>query len=242
MIDPKLTVKFGNDESLTFRTGHGRLLWRAKTFLEEEPMIIQWIHQFNKDDFFFDVGSNVGSYSLYAAKKGIMTFAFEPEYLNLSLLYENIFLNKLEERCIPIPIALSDMTKMDVFHLKSISRGDALHSIGRKSYALENPEKSNFKLNIPVMTLDDVVAVFSLPTPTRLKIDVDFNELKVINGAVKTLEKVRDVYIEIDNSLDEHIEVLNILKQMSFEIINKESIGRAWNNEIFNYLLRRKET
>lgn len=85
------------------------------------------------------MGANIGSYSLFAAKKGVKTFAFEPEFNNIQVLYENIFLNQMEAICTPVPIGLGDSTSMEVLFLKSISKGDALHGVGRKSYLLDAP-------------------------------------------------------------------------------------------------------
>ena len=195
MLDPKMVVRLPNsDDELIFRTGHGRLLWRASTLFSEEPLAIKWIDSFNSNDCFYDVGANVGNYSLYAGKRGIRTFSFEPEYLNLSVLYENIFLNQLQEKCTPIPIALGDTTKLDVFYLKSVSKGDALHSVGRRSSYLDKSHLTSM-LNTLVMRLDDLLDLFDLPKPTALKIDVDGNELNVIKGAIKTLDFVKDIYI-----------------------------------------------
>ena len=50
---------------------HGEVpLIRARTLLTKEPETILWIDDFNKDDVFWDVGANIGPYSLYAAKRG----------------------------------------------------------------------------------------------------------------------------------------------------------------------------
>ena len=236
-LDPKLTVDLPNGNNLTFRTGHGRLFWRARTFLKEQPMLVTWIDSFNGEDYFYDVGANVGCYSLYAAVRGIRTFAFEPEFNNLQLLYDNISLNELQEICTPIPIALGAATKLDVFYLKSISKGDALHSIGRKSYLISDSSTVTTKLDSLVMKLDDVVETFDLPQPTKLKIDVDYNELQVIKGAVRTLDHVKEVHIEIDVKLAEHREALDALEAQSFHIVRIEESLEWWNQGIANYLL-----
>jgi len=241
MLDPTIETEVSGHEKLIFRTGHGRLLWRARTLLTEEPMIISWIDTFGENDCFYDVGANVGNYSLYAAKRGVQTYAIEPEYLNVSVLYENIFLNKVQNVCMPIPIALGERTKQDDFYIKSISKGDALHSIGRKSYLLDASVASTERLSTLVMTLDDLIATFDLPRPTRLKIDVDNNELQVVLGATETLEFVKEIYIELDTKLSEHREVITLLQSRSFRIINDESIARKWNQEITNYIFSKEQ-
>ena len=91
MLDPTINIRLPSGENLIFCTGHGRLVWRAKTLLTEEE-IIKWIDSSNKGDIFYDIGANVGNYSLYAAKtKGIKVYAFEPEINNVQLLYSNVY-------------------------------------------------------------------------------------------------------------------------------------------------------
>ena len=43
--------------------------WRAQTLYSKEPGTIKWIDGFKKMKFFWDIGSNVGIYSLYASIK-----------------------------------------------------------------------------------------------------------------------------------------------------------------------------
>jgi len=238
-LDPKISVPTGNGRALFFRTGHGRLLWRATTFREEEPMLLNWIDGFTKEDCFYDIGANVGSYSLYAAQRGVPTFAFEAEINNMQLLCDNIVLNRLSATCTPMPVALGDVSGLDVFYLKSFSKGDALHSVGRPSYLLSDTS-GVITLSILVARLDDLVASFGLPRPTKLKIDVDGNEFKVIKGALDVIATADEIYVEIDHKQPEHVEALNLLSSRGFVVREKESIGRQWNTDLANYLLKRR--
>ena len=60
---------------------------RMDRMLSKEPETIDWINKVEKDSLFFDVGANVGIYTLYAAIiKGSVVYAFEPHassYKNL---------------------------------------------------------------------------------------------------------------------------------------------------------------
>ncbi|MBF0397167.1 MAG: FkbM family methyltransferase [Desulfobacterales bacterium] len=240
LLNPTMDIKLPAGDKLTFRTGHGRLLWRAKTLFTEEPIIIKWIDTFKNNDCFYDIGANVGNYTLYAAKtKKIKVISFEPEINNLQLLYENIYLNRLTDFCFPIQIALSDSTKVEKFFIRSMSKGDAMHSIGRKAFYLkETPEM--FTLDAMVMSLDDAIEIFHLPKPSKLKIDVDSNELKIITGASKTLAYVEEICIELDTSFGEHQIVMDTLKSQSFFIYKKEPISRKFNTTIANYIFNKK--
>ena len=76
---PIVEIKIQNaPKKLKFYCPNGITYWRAKTLLKKEPETIEWIDSFKKDDVFWDVGANVGTYSLYAGMKGIKTLAFEP--------------------------------------------------------------------------------------------------------------------------------------------------------------------
>ena len=139
----------------------------------------------------------------------------------------------------PVPMALGATTGVDVFYLKSISKGDALHSVARKSYLVGDPDSLSDELDVLVMKLDDVVQLYGLPQPTRLKVDVDYNELQVMQGAQETLKGVREVYVEIDPKLDEHLELVKFLETNGFTINNQLETPRRWNREISNYLFVR---
>jgi len=42
--------------------------WRFKTLFEKEPETIDWINSFRKEDVFWDIGANVGIYSIWAVE------------------------------------------------------------------------------------------------------------------------------------------------------------------------------
>jgi hypothetical protein len=65
-LNPLATLKFKNHK-LKFRTGHGRLLWRVKSFYSEEKIIVEWLKTCSKKDIFLDIGANIGIYTIPAA-------------------------------------------------------------------------------------------------------------------------------------------------------------------------------
>lgn len=226
---------------LIFRTGHGRLFWRAKDSWDEEKLLLEWIDCMSKDDCFFDIGANVGNFAIYAASKGVETYAVEAELLNASLLYENVFLNNLQDMCIVLPYCLGNENKMDVFYLKDISKGDALHSMGKPSHMLSEEAQKTIKTMLaPTFKLDDLIDILNLKKPTHIKLDVDGNELQIILGGIKTFESVKEIHIELDTSNKEHVEAFELLEKLGFEMVSKESVDRAWNQTQSNYILRKK--
>ena len=87
----------GRSIPIRFRTGHGRLLWRAKTFLVEEPLMVKWISGFSSDDVFLDVGANVGTYTVPVAKLVDQVYACELDPMNVSA-YSGLCILLFEEK------------------------------------------------------------------------------------------------------------------------------------------------
>src|SRR5210317_974293 len=75
--------------------------WRVKSFFLKEPETLEWIDSFEnkKNLIFWDIGANIGLYSIYNSLKNpkSTTIAFEPSSSNLRVLTRNISINSLEE-------------------------------------------------------------------------------------------------------------------------------------------------
>ena len=170
----------------------------------KEPFTIEWIHnRIGAGDVLFDIGANVGAYSLVAAKKpggGARVFSFEPSYASITSLCANVILNNLGDQVTPMPVALSDRTSMNVFSLRDLEPGSARHALGAG-----DTEEGPAVYQQPVMTfrLDDLVESFGLPRPNHIKLDVDGGELAVLDGASRTLSSptLQSMLIEVSTSL-----------------------------------------
>ena len=110
--------------------------FRARTFNDKEPEMLDWLDEnLQEGDIFFDVGANVGIYSIYAAlrKPKARVYAFEPEYSNLHQLKMNIINNDLLNNVIPFAIAISDQTGVSYLHIQDFTPGAALSTEQRDS-------------------------------------------------------------------------------------------------------------
>ena len=156
-------------------------LWRAKSMLTKDPDTIEWIDGFESDCVFWDIGANIGIYSLYAALKlNIKVLAFEPSAFNYYLLNRNIEINKMDEKILSLAIAFSDNTSFDSFYLKSTEVGGALHGFGEALDWDGKPFLPVFKQGMVGLSIDDFVEKFNPPFPNHIKIDVDGIENKII--------------------------------------------------------------
>ena len=98
---PKLK-KF-NNKQFVFPIGEKKIIFannteqktyiknRVDRLLSKEPETIKWLNAFEKQSVFFDIGANIGIYSLYSAiKTGNDVYAFEPHSANYKNLLDSI--------------------------------------------------------------------------------------------------------------------------------------------------------
>ena len=190
--------------NFTFSTPNELSTWRAKTFLTKEPETLAWIDEMPQGSVFWDVGANVGLYSLYAAKKRqCNVWAFEPSVFNLELLARNINLNQLTDNICIVPLALSDQLRDSHLNMISTSWGGALSAFGSNIGFDGKKIDVSFKVRTIGLTMEDAVQRLLLPRPDYIKIDVDGIEHLILKGGANLLKNVKGILIEINDSLEE---------------------------------------
>ncbi|MEM6793217.1 MAG: FkbM family methyltransferase [Acidobacteriota bacterium] len=134
-----------------------------------------------------DIGANIGFFRLgvLASRPGGRILAFEPNPLTYSRLRLTLELNGLGDTLEALPLALADASGVLPFarHDPKSSSGDGLVDTGRAG-----PAET---LVVPVATLDSVLEAHGLRRLDWIKIDVEGAELRVFEGARKTLETLR---------------------------------------------------
>lgn len=162
--------------ALPGRYGEFRLKACAK-----EPWTVAWIEGMPPGSVLWDVGANVGSYTLIAAKLGHLVVAVEPAYPNYATLCQNVALNGLGEQVIPVPLCLAPVVGWAAFPYRELWPGAASHGA--------NGKEPVFVQRIPCATLDHLIHAFGLPFPTHVKLDVDGSEQDVLTGMVEMLRR-----------------------------------------------------
>ena len=217
----------------SLRVGNPIERWRAETLLTKEPETIRWLERtIAEDSVFYDVGANIGLYTLFAChlySESVRAVCFEPEGLNFARLSRNLHDNGLSERVLAFPIGLGDEDGVGAFHLSEIGAGRALHNAGTASAA-----GSPHRQGIVVKRLDDLLRGQALlPPPTHLKVDVDGPEHAVFLGAAETLAlpELRHVLAEI---ADPHAEpVAAMLNAAGFRLIETGAHAGDGANYVF---------
>ena len=170
----------------------------------KEPWTVRWIEdRVRPGDIVYDIGANVGAYSLIAAHhvgpSGVV-IAIEPSYSTFAHLCDNIVLNELSDVIIPVPISVGPITARTRFHYNSLTPGYARHSLNDEPPARDD-RRVRASLHTLTMTLDALMRVFRLPAPHSLKVDVDGTELDVLRGAERMLSAttLQSVVVEVEN-------------------------------------------
>ena len=189
---------------------------------KKEPETVAWIENaLREGDVFYDVGANVGAYTLVASQAaggGVKVYAFEPGFTNYAKLCQNVQLNRCQRNVVPLPIALAARTRFGRLVFSNLHAGPTTrlgNGNGEKSAAGQAIEQT-----IPTWRLDDLRRELGMEPPSLMKIDVDGAELEVLRGAPETLRDpaLRAVQIELetDETAGHYPEVVGELEKAGF--------------------------
>jgi len=178
--------------------------WRARS-CAKEPWTVEWLlSTIQPDDVLFDIGANVGTFALIAAKHcRAHVVAFEPGYANFARLCDNIQLNGCHFSIVPVPLPVAEHNGLVGFKYRSLEPGQSRHKLKAEAWRFRHPATvSRYEQPVLAMTLDDMISTFRLPHPHHVKIDVDGAETRVLAGATATLRSatLRSLLIEVDDA------------------------------------------
>ena len=226
------------------------IAWRVKTLFTQEPETIEWINNFEDNlNIFWDIGGNIGLYSIYSAlrHKNLQIFCFEPSTSNLRTLSRNISINNLQNRININQFALSD--KKNIYQTMHETHFIEGHSMSTFSYNIDFEGKNlvpEQKYNIYGTSIDNLIEAKILKCPNYIKLDVDGIEHKILDGAKKTLmnNDLKSILVEVnENFLDQHKNIIRIMIENNFKLVSKnQNISEVQNTKFsktFNYIYNR---
>lgn len=175
--------------------------------------------KFKKSDIVFDCGANVGDLFIFLKDKINHNnyFAFEPSINDFSALSINApFSNCFQ-------IGLSNTKGQEEFYL-STKKGDS---------SIVKPKRFTGSITINTNTIDNIFESHGIDKLRLLKIEAEGYEPEILDGAIKSLNKVD--YIAIDGGYERGVSqeetlslVLNKLYPLGFYIIFLNlRLGRA---------------
>jgi len=215
--------------------------FRVDTFSTKEPETLDWIESFSENSILWDIGANIGLYSVYAAKsKRCKVIAFEPSVFNLELLARNINLNNLNKQISIIPIALSESISLNQMRFTTTVWGGASSTFGKNIGWDGNKLGDIFSFQTISCSIDKAASLFRLPIPDHIKMDVDGIEHIILKGGKDVLKNVKSVSIEInDNFKNQALGASKYLKDAGLSFKEKKHSPMFENtkiNSIYNQI------
>ena len=212
---------------------------RQKSFSTKEPETLEWIERYGGDGALYDIGANIGIYSIYYAKlKSGNVYSFEPSVFNLKQLAKNISVNALSERITIMPNPLSQKTGIAKFINSNNDEGGAQNAFGVEFGHDGKRIEKKFEYSLFGFSLDDLLkqGIIDEP-PSLIKIDVDGIEHLILAGATKTLKQAscRSVLVEVNNDfLHQEEQVSQLLRDAGFSLFEKKHSEEVDNSTRFS--------
>ena len=198
----------------------GRQIWQGQYEPEESRYFRLHIRS---GDVCFDVGANVGYYTLLMATVAVggVVHAFEPQPLTASLLKTNLLLNNIQNAVVSEAAVGDAQCEVDFV----VSADDAYSSLldtGRKPVLAQT--------RVAMTTLDIYCETQQLPRIDCLKVDVEGAEERVIRGAARLfndqdrrprlamLELYNPMLTQYGSSIDQMLALMRSFGYQSFTI------------------------
>jgi FkbM family methyltransferase len=150
------------------------------------------------DDIFYDVGANVGFFSLLASYRAAQVFAFEPVGRNVELMRRNFGLNDRRNITI-IEAAVSDTV------------GTARFATGNSASQGTLGEEG---VEVKAVSLDSL----DLPAPSVIKMDIEGAESRALAGAERILRNHRPLIFLSTHGWKQHDECGSFLRGLGYSL------------------------
>jgi FkbM family methyltransferase len=214
------------DKKMRFATTGSSSKKRLRSLFSKEPITLAWIDTFPKGETLYDIGANVGMYTIYASvMRNATVYAFEPEALNYAELNKNIFLNDIQDRVLGYCLALSDVDKADRLLLSDFGLGISYHDFEENSWTEDKVFAQDWVLSKDNRrqqgclgrTVDSLIGE-GIPIPHHIKIDVDGLEHRVIGGMQDVLRQpgLKTVLIEINFDNPKNLAIIDQMEAMGW--------------------------
>ncbi len=156
----------------------------------------------------FDVGANIGVFTVLQATHGAKVYSFEPNPDSYSRLSRNIAANKLSDCVRLFQTALGNKRGLGSLHVIG----------GGTTGGVVTPAETDASASgvaVQIATLDEVVSVLSRSSIDLLKIDAEGSEVAILRGGERTLDRVQRIMVEY-HSRDLLRQVREILTRKGF--------------------------
>jgi FkbM family methyltransferase len=170
-------------------------------------------------DIFIDVGAHIGKYSILLSSLNpkLKVVAIEGEKENFKALVRNIFLNKLQNRVIPINQVVWNKETVKIFYVDFTGSGCSTFF-----YSYKNYRRKFKKIKVRTIKLDKIIVNLGMdPNKIKLvKLDVEGSEYFALKGATRILRNKPIIIFESWN--EENLKTISdFLKKWGYKAIKK---------------------
>lgn len=201
-----------------------------------ETEVLDFIDRIDECEVFYDLGACEGRFALYAAKRGLRCFAFEPEAENFRALTENISLNgdDARERITAINCAVGRYTGQATLQVGQPWAGGHHKTVAHQAERADLAFVPVAEQEIRVVALDEYILSANAPRPNFLKIDVDGSELAFVAGAAETLASpnVKGLIFDLCETDKSFQEIVSKLQQLGYRMGPRHGVPN--NAGLFN--------
>jgi FkbM family methyltransferase len=223
-----ITTRGGLKWSLDLREGIDLAIYTLGVFERESMMAYRRL--ILPGQTVLDIGANIGAHTLHLARcagQAGKVIAFEPTDFAFKKLNMNVSLN---------PKIKKNIELLQIFLISSPNTAfsqNMIYSSWPLTDDLKVHSKHGGKLKssngATSATLDDVVSSHSIQDVNFIKLDVDGNEINVLQGGIRTLERYRPIILMelapyvFDQEKQSFEQLCSLIKEIRYRFININS-------------------
>jgi len=166
---------------------------RVRSLYGERPIIAQLLRELEPEDVFYDIGANIGIYSIFASQKLNTgnTVAFEPHPANADRIQQNADLN--DNKISIHQVALTNETRTGEL---SASNSASKRISGTHSLAQDEDSET---ISVEMIEGDKLIEQKNVRPLSVIKIDAEGAEQLVLEGLRSTIEsgECHTIYCEV---------------------------------------------
>lgn len=175
-----------------------QLYWQG--FQEADEGVLRLIKRhLPNDGIFIDIGANIGSFTLVAARIASQgkVHAFEPSDHHFKRLSRNVALNDFNNVVLNKK-GLNDEVGFATLFLPNLS-GEINNSGAASLYSSTNASDIQVTENVELIPLDDYIHEHGVDRIDLIKIDIEGAEFNALRGSLATLQRFRPIVLmELD--------------------------------------------
>jgi FkbM family methyltransferase len=166
-------------------------------------------------EHWIDLGCNIGAFSVWAASKGAIVTAYEPDPESCEMIEHNLRINGITHESGRVRVhqkaVVGDDRKKATLH-QNVARGNVWRN------SIEREWRGESTVEVPCISIDKIWK------PNRfIKMDIEGSEMAILEGIgsqIKTRGLVFEWSFDVDNSLDRFRKVIANLESLYSRVTN----------------------